>query len=86
MTICTIRDSVANTYGRPFFTATRGTALRSFIDMCNDTPSPDNPIAQHPEDYELFELGTFDDQTGRFDLVEPVSLALVKNCKVAQDS
>ena len=64
MVICSIRDSAADAYGRPFFLPSVGVAIRSFTDEVN-RPSEDNQIYQHPEDFDLFELGEFDDTTGR---------------------
>ena len=72
MVICSIRDSAADAYGRPFFLPSVGVAIRSFTDEV-DRPSEDNQIYQHPEDFDLFELGEFDDTTGRFVLLDVLS-------------
>ena len=72
MVICSIRDSAADAYGRPFFLPSVGVAIRSFTDEVN-RPSEDNQIYQHPEDFDLFELGEFDDTTGRFVLLDVLS-------------
>lgn len=45
----------------PFFCLTRGQAIRGFADACND---PKTELYAHPADYELFELGEFDQETG----------------------
>lgn len=42
-------------------------AMRSFQDTINREPMPGQPkstLAQHPEDFSLFQLGTFNQQTG----------------------
>lgn len=84
--ICTIRDSVSNVYGRPFFAVTRGSALRGFIDEVNN-PAPENLLNKHPSDFELFELGTYDDSSAEFELhPQPLSVALAKNCIVSPDT
>ena len=76
MVICSIRDSAADAYGRPFFLPSVGVAIRSFTDEVNRS-AEDNQIYQHPEDFDLFELGEFDDATGRFTLLDvPKQLAL----------
>lgn len=58
-----IRDAKAGVFGRPFFFISAGVAMRVFGDMCND---PNDPVGQHPEDYTLFELASWDEDTGMF--------------------
>lgn len=60
--IYTIYDSKAEAYLKPFFTTTKGLALRSFIDESN---KPGSTLNMYPADYTLFELGTFEDDTGQ---------------------
>lgn len=55
-------DSKAESYSRPFFDQNLGSVRRAFSDIAND---PQHPIGQHPEDYTLFEIGEYDDQTGQ---------------------
>lgn len=69
--VYTIRDSAAEAFMRPFFAQGKGSAIRSFQDLCND---PEHPVGQHPEDYSLFEVGSFDEVTGVLDGHEPRSL------------
>jgi hypothetical protein len=84
MVICSIRDSAADAYGRPFFLPSVGVAIRSFTDEVNRA-AEDNQIYQHPEDFDLFELGEFDDVTGRFTLLDvPKQLALGRMIKVRE--
>lgn len=56
-------DVKTGSYGMPFFSATRPSAQRSFIAACSDKNSM---LGQHPEDFRLFDLGSFDDSTGIF--------------------
>ena len=58
----TIYDTASATYLRPFFTNADGQAMRSFKDIATDA---DHDIGKHPEDYTLFRIGTFDDNTGK---------------------
>ena len=84
MVICSIRDSAADAFGRPFYVPSVGVAIRSFTDEVN-RPSEDNQIYPHPEDFDLFELGEFDDTTGRFVLLDvPKQLALGRMVKVRE--
>lgn len=81
MLVCTIRDRAAEAYGRPFFLPATGVAIRSFQDEVN-RKAEDNQVYQHPDDFDLYELGLFDDFSGKFELHEhPKLLALGKQVK-----
>ena len=58
-----VYDSKAGFYMAPFFFQSTAEGIRAFFDAAND---PQTAISKHPEDYTLFELGAFDDQTGVF--------------------
>lgn len=60
--VCAVRDSAVDAFMRPFFVPTTGFAVRSFQD---EVKNPESPMWKHPEDFVLFELGTFDEDTGR---------------------
>ncbi|WNK14574.1 MAG: nonstructural protein [Microvirus sp.] len=77
--IVIVRDIKANVYGQPFFVATLGGAIRAFGDECIKTDN--NPFALHPEDYELYDFGEYDETTGKFNTKEPVQIALGSNFK-----
>lgn len=65
-------DSKVGAYMTPFFQRSTGEALRSWIDAVNQEKSN---FGLHAEDYTLFELGTWDDETAQFKLhVAHVSL------------
>lgn len=64
--VCAVFDSAVMAYGQPFFVPAIGAALRSFTDEVN-RKAQDNALNQHPDDYTLHVLATFDDETGRFD-------------------
>lgn len=63
--ICAVRDAAADVYGRPFFVPTKAVALRHFADEVNRI-ADDNAWNRHPEHFELFELGVFEDGTASF--------------------
>jgi len=72
--IC-VHDSKAQSYDRPFFTKNTVDALRSWSQICKD---PDAPFSKFPSDFALFELGTFDQISGKFIQYEqPVHLSNV---------
>lgn len=67
MVIASIRDAKSEVFAQPWFTATAAAAVRSFSDIVND-PTNNSMISKHPEDFQLYELGTFDDQEGKLDV------------------
>lgn len=72
-----VYDTKALVYQAPFFNSAVGVALRMFSDAVND---PQTFLNKHPTDYILFEVGTFDDNTGEFITVTPP-----KNLGLASD-
>ena len=83
LVIVAIRDSAVGAYMRPFYLQSSGQAIRSFQDEVNRA-AEENTMFHHPEDYELFLLGEFDDVTGMFDLLEvSKSIATAKQLKVS---
>lgn len=73
--VLSVYDRCAGAYGRPVFALSRGAAIRSFQDEVNRSDD-DNVMFRHVKDYDLFDLGTFDDQTGLFSKSSPVLLAV----------
>lgn len=76
--VFSVRDRSADAYGRPFFHTSKGGAIRSFSDEINGS-GPDNVLAKHPEDFDLFYLGTFSDDRGEFVTVRPEQIAVGKD-------
>lgn len=62
------RDIKVGVYARPFFVNTVAQAVRSFQDEAR-RDAADNQLNRHPEDFELFELGTWDEDTAVFDML-----------------
>jgi len=80
--ICTVKDRAADAYGRPMFVPSTGVAIRSFSDEINRN-NAENQLYNHPDDFDLYELGEFDDNTGLFTLHEqPKLLSLGKQVKL----
>lgn len=59
-----IRDTKAEIFNPPFYKNTHGEAERDFTSVVNDEKSM--PF-KYPEDYDLYYLGTYDDQTGKIE-------------------
>lgn len=66
-----VRDTAVDSFMVPMFFQSEGAARRSFSDEVNRA-SPDNIMFQHPEHFQLFYAGVYDDDTGLFDPVPPV--------------
>lgn len=74
-TVCAVRDLAVGIFLQPFTVRSSGEAVRSFVDTVNDG-SKGNLMNSHPEDYELYELGLYDDSAARYVLhADPVRLA-----------
>lgn len=57
-----IRDTKAEVFGAPFYKNTHGEAERDFQRLIRDEKSTVN---QYPEDFDLYYLGDYDDQSGK---------------------
>lgn len=61
MKIFSIFDSKAEAFHMPFFSPTKGTAIRSFAQAANDESSD---FFKHAGDYTLFEIGDWEELQG----------------------
>ena len=69
--IFAVRDQAVDAFNRPFFSPSRGLAVRSFTDEVNRS-DPANPMYAHHEEFVLYELGQFDEETGIFETINPL--------------
>lgn len=69
--ICSIYDTATEAYMRPSNFQSEGQAIRFFED---EKRKPESPIGQHPEDYALFSIGTFNDSSGELTAIQPKCL------------
>lgn len=76
--VLTVRDRAIDAYGQPFFSTSVGGAVRSFADEINRA-ADGNQLHKHPEDYDLFLLGEFDDESGEFESHRPQQVAVGKD-------
>lgn len=72
MKIMSIRDIASNVYMGVWCAPTLGAATRYFADETNNQQSV---IFNHPNDYELYEIGEFDNETGIVIPTQPRSIA-----------
>lgn len=68
MRLFSVYDSKANTYLPPFLLANDKLAIRAFAHAANDKATD---IGKYPTDFCLFEIGTYDDQSGFVQAIEP---------------
>lgn len=74
-----IYDSKAKAYGQPFYMQYDDMCTRAVINLSMD---PTHQFCTNPEDFDLFRLGVFDDENGRFDLMDsPEHMHKVKHLK-----
>lgn len=62
-----IYDTVSKLYARPFFDVNEATAKRNLRAAIRD---PKSGLSENINDYRLYHIGDFDDQTGEFSLVD----------------
>jgi len=79
--IC-VKDRAADVFNRPFFVPHRNVAIRDFTDEVNRVAA-DNQLNKHPDDFDLYLMGQFNDNTGEFLLAEPVLLVRAKDLLIA---
>lgn len=81
--VVSVKDRAAEIFNRPFFVPHRNVAVRDFTDEVNRS-APDNQLNKHPDDFDLYVLGTFDDNTGQFKMEEtPVVLVRAKDVLIS---
>lgn len=61
-----IYDNEAKAYLRPFWSDYKVNAQRSFRGLVNQKDDRDNMVANHPDQFTLFEMGVFNVRTGDF--------------------
>lgn len=72
--VLSVRDVVADTFGRPFFAPNEASGVRSVRSEVNNPQS--GTLHTNPDDFELYSLGSFDDQLCQFELFDRPKLLL----------
>ena len=78
--VCAVKDTASQGFNSPFFVPAAAVALRSFRAEVNRAAS-DNQLYQHPEDFELYGLGSFDQDTGAITAPGPVLISRAKDLR-----
>lgn len=68
MKIYAIKDIAIEAFGQPIFVRAQGQAVRSFMDECKN---PESQLNKYPNDYELYYIGEYQDETGTIMGVTP---------------
>lgn len=72
LNVYAVFDKKLGNYATPFFMKNHGLALRAFGDLVMD---PSTTVSRHAEDFSLYYLGAFDDETGELLNQEPVHIS-----------
>lgn len=67
--VFSVRDEKVEAFMTPFYGRARGEAMRSFLNAVADEG---HQFAKNADDYVLYEIGEFDDQSGLMIPAEPV--------------
>jgi len=76
--VVSVKDRAAAVFNRPFFVPHRNVAIRDFTDEVNRS-AVDNQLNKHPDDFDLYLLGEFDDNSGEFIMSTPQVLVRAKD-------
>jgi len=76
--VVAVRDSAMNAFAKPFVVPTPGLAIRSFTQEVN-RQAQDNPMNTNPDDFELWTLASYDEDTGEFTNNSPRLLVRAKD-------
>ncbi len=72
LNVYTIFDTASGTYWKPLMAKSDGEIMRSFKDISCDA---EHPVGQHPEDYSLWRIASWCDNTAKYILEDKECLA-----------
>jgi len=79
-----VYDRIAQIYGVPNFNNSKGSTIRAFTDMVNKAEE-NNQFYQHPDDFDLYYLGEYNDADGVFTMEDkPELMARGANVKITK--
>lgn len=75
-------DSKSETFTPPTYGITEAEVVRGFSDLLQQ----DNAMSRHPEDFTLFHIGEYEDDTAQFTSIPPRSVVTAISLKAALDN
>jgi hypothetical protein len=78
-----VRDAATETYNITFTAPTNAAAIRQFGDLAQDT---NTNVYKHPDDFVLYRVGSWDDDTGTVHPEELIKLAHARDYHGIQES
>lgn len=78
LVICAVRDRAVDSFLQPIFVVASGAAVRSFMDEINNAESP---WYKHPDDFDLYQVGVFESDTGSLEPMAPALLVRGKDVR-----
>lgn len=79
-----VRDSAVGAFATPVYVPAVGVALRSFTDEVNRS-APENQLFAHPDDFMLYHLADFDEESGVFSVPDEGVRVLARGKDVKQN-
>lgn len=76
--IFTVKDRAVDVFGTPFVQQSVQQAIRGFKDEANSDPDK-SAIAKHPDDYDLYQIGEYDELDGTITPGAPKLIARAKD-------
>lgn len=83
MKLYAVRDVKADSFGAPMSIATEGLARRSFLEACLN---PQSDLNKYPSDYMLFEVGSYEPNTGTITPCHPAPKFIISASAAIQES
>lgn len=79
--IFSVLDLKSDLFSSPFFSPTQASGVRAFSQACTD---PASEFSKFPTDFELFQIGEWDDNTGEIEYTGKESLGLASRYIVSK--
>lgn len=70
ISVCAVHDKKTGTYDAVFTTRHNGDAIRSWDVIRKDDKTK---YGKHPADFDLYQIATFDDQSGQIEPLQPAT-------------
>lgn len=81
--ILCVKDTAARVFGTPFVVQAAAQGVRGLRDEVNSSEAKSD-LARHPDDFELYEIGSFDEDSGLIEATpEPILVCRAKDLREA---